>query len=147
MGAHDAFLLDAYSHTVSDVVDRLAPSVVAVRVEIDGRAAGNGSGFLFTPDGYLLTNAHVVRAGQRARPRNASTRLQVALRKDDILLGVICIFRQVVRPFSNKQIASELQIADDTAKNHVKSILRKLGAQDRTHAATEAIQRGIIHLP
>ena len=48
---------------------------------------------------------------------------------------------------SNKQIASELQIADDTAKNHVKSILRKLGAQDRTHAATEAIQRGIIHLP
>jgi S1-C subfamily serine protease len=79
MGAHDAFLLDAYSHTVSEVVDRLAPSVVAVRVEIDGRAAGNGSGFLFTPDGYLLTNAHVVRAGQRARPRNAGTRLQVAL--------------------------------------------------------------------
>jgi len=44
-------------------------------------------------------------------------------------------------------VASELQIAEDTAKNHVKSILKKLGAQDRTHAATEAIQRGIIHLP
>jgi two-component system NarL family response regulator len=48
---------------------------------------------------------------------------------------------------SNKQLAAELQIAEDTAKNHVKNILKKLGAQDRTHAATEAIQRGIIHLP
>ena len=35
MGAHDAFLLDAYSHTLSEVVDRLAPSAVAVRVEIN----------------------------------------------------------------------------------------------------------------
>ncbi len=47
---------------------------------------------------------------------------------------------------SNKQIAHELRVADDTAKNHIKSILRKMGAQDRTQAATEAIQRGIIHL-
>ncbi|MET0208248.1 MAG: trypsin-like peptidase domain-containing protein [Burkholderiaceae bacterium] len=84
MGAHDAFLLDAYSHTVSDVVERLAPTVAAVRVEkIDdkgnARAAGSGSGFLFTPDGYLLTNSHVVRAGQRERPRAAATRFHVAL--------------------------------------------------------------------
>jgi DNA-binding NarL/FixJ family response regulator len=57
------------------------------------------------------------------------------------------VLGQMVRGRSNKQIASELQIADDTAKNHVKNILKKLGAQDRTHAATEAIQRGIIHLP
>lgn len=57
------------------------------------------------------------------------------------------VLRLMVHGRSNKQIASELQIAEDTAKNHVKSILKKLGAQDRTHAATEAIQRGIIHLP
>ena len=65
MGARDAPLLDAYSLTVSDVVERVGTSVAAVRVKA-GRRSGSGSGFLFTPDGYLLTNSHVVRAGQRA---------------------------------------------------------------------------------
>lgn len=65
MGSRDAPLLDAYSLTVSDVVDRVGPSVAAVRVKA-GRRSGAGSGFLFTPDGYLLTNSHVVRAGQPA---------------------------------------------------------------------------------
>ena len=64
MGADDAFLLDAYSRSVISVVDRVAPSVAAVRVagdEGDGHAGG-GSGFVITPDGYLLTNSHVARA-------------------------------------------------------------------------------------
>lgn len=67
MGAQDAFLLDAYSSTVTDAVDRVGPSVAWIQVstEADGRQTGGGSGFLFTPDGYLLTNSHVVRAGQR----------------------------------------------------------------------------------
>jgi S1-C subfamily serine protease len=73
MGATDAFLLDAYSRTVSDVVERLGPSVAAVQVGDAGSAgAGGGSGFLFTPDGYLLTNSHVVRAGQAAWPAGTS---------------------------------------------------------------------------
>ncbi|HJV61457.1 MAG TPA: trypsin-like peptidase domain-containing protein [Albitalea sp.] len=67
MGAQDAFLLDAYSQTVSGVVERAGPSVASVKVKgsaADRDAAlGGGSGFLFTPDGYLLTNAHVARAG------------------------------------------------------------------------------------
>jgi S1-C subfamily serine protease len=66
MGATDGFLLDAYSRTVSEVVDRLAPSVAAVRVGTGREGAGSGSGFLFTPDGYLLTNSHVVRSGRPA---------------------------------------------------------------------------------
>jgi S1-C subfamily serine protease len=65
VGASDAFLLDAYSRTVSDVVEHVGPSVAAVKVGTSGDAAsGGGSGFLFTPDGYLLTNSHVVRAGK-----------------------------------------------------------------------------------
>jgi S1-C subfamily serine protease len=55
---------------VSEVVDRVGAGVAAVTL-IDGKggdAQGGGSGFLFTPDGYLLTNSHVVRAGQRERP-------------------------------------------------------------------------------
>ncbi len=68
MGASDAFLLDAYSRTVSEVVDRVGPSVAAVRVGSASEGAGAGSGFLFTPDGYLLSNSHVVRAGRATLP-------------------------------------------------------------------------------
>jgi S1-C subfamily serine protease len=69
VGANDAFLLDAYSQTVGGVAERVGPSVAAVQVGDAGAAgAGGGSGFLFTPDGYLLTNSHVVRAGQPAFP-------------------------------------------------------------------------------
>jgi S1-C subfamily serine protease len=53
--ARDEELLDAYSHAVTSVVDAVAPAVVSVSLP-----RGGGSGVLFTPDGYLLTNAHVV---------------------------------------------------------------------------------------
>ena len=56
--------LDAYSRIVTDVVDRLAPSVVNLRVSRRGRggrpAVGGGSGIVLTADGFLLTSAHVV---------------------------------------------------------------------------------------
>ena len=68
MGAPDAFLLDAYSDAVSGVVERVGPGVAAVRVDAGtGRnqaTLGTGSGFLFTPDGFLITNSHVARAGR-----------------------------------------------------------------------------------
>lgn len=69
MGARDLDLLDAYSRTVAQVADQVGPSVAAVQVlDRQGKPAGSGSGFLFTADGYLLTNSHVVRAGRPARP-------------------------------------------------------------------------------
>jgi S1-C subfamily serine protease len=59
----DALLLDAYSQAVSDAVSRVAPAVAHVRVERAqsprGMREGAGSGFLITPDGYLVTNSHV----------------------------------------------------------------------------------------
>ena len=74
MGASDSQLLDAYSQTVCGVVERAGPSVASVRVHRPGHDAplGNGSGFLFTPDGYLLTNSHVARAGPARRRCRAS---------------------------------------------------------------------------
>jgi DNA-binding NarL/FixJ family response regulator len=47
---------------------------------------------------------------------------------------------------SNKWIANELGISDDTVKGHVSNVLAKLNANDRTHAVTLAIKRGVIHL-
>ena len=64
MGANDSLLLDAYSQTVSAVVERAGASVAAVRIAGQDSALGSGSGFVFTADGYLLTNSHVVRAGR-----------------------------------------------------------------------------------
>ncbi|MFC5498532.1 S1C family serine protease [Caenimonas terrae] len=73
MGARDFELLDAYSQTVSQVAERVGPSVAAVQLhDRQGKPAGSGSGFLFTPDGYLLSNSHVVRAGQARRPDGAA---------------------------------------------------------------------------
>ncbi|MBL8701657.1 MAG: trypsin-like peptidase domain-containing protein [Alphaproteobacteria bacterium] len=63
-GADEAAALDAYSRIVVDVADRLDPSVVHLEVRRGGRVAGTGSGFVLSPDGYVLTNSHVAGAAE-----------------------------------------------------------------------------------
>jgi S1-C subfamily serine protease len=68
--ASDAILLDAYSRTVSGVIDQVGPAVVRVEVPLAGRPDGRGgvgSGVVITPDGLILTNSHVVAGNRRLR--------------------------------------------------------------------------------
>jgi S1-C subfamily serine protease len=62
----DPALPDTYSRTVADVVDAVSPSVVRIDMSRDGAPAGAGSGVIVSPDGLILTNAHVVEAGRHA---------------------------------------------------------------------------------
>src|SRR5262245_63539709 len=65
--------LDAYSRVVVQVADKLRPAVVNLRAG-RGRGQGSGSGILFTPDGLLLTNQHVVGGSERVAVRLAAGR-------------------------------------------------------------------------
>jgi S1-C subfamily serine protease len=68
----EAEALDAYSRVVTGVAERLGPSVANLRMRRRGRLAGAGSGVVITPDGFMLTCAHVV-AGERPRARASFT--------------------------------------------------------------------------
>ncbi len=98
------------------------------------------------PQEDLLQAIRSARAGERYVTPLVAAILEGETNAPDLSGRELEVLELIARGLSNKQIAFELQVADDTAKNHVKNILKKLGVQDRTQAATEAIQRGIIHL-
>jgi DNA-binding NarL/FixJ family response regulator len=94
----------------------------------------------------LLKAIRAVNAGQTYLPAAVAASLAAQLPRPDLSAREVQVLALIVRGQANKQIAFTLSIAEHTVKNHVKNILSKLGVQDRTQAATAAIQRGIIHL-
>ncbi len=94
----------------------------------------------------LLRAIRAVHSGQRYLPSFVAAALANQLPRPDLSTRELDVLKLIVDGLSNKQIGYTLNIAEYTVKNHVKSILSKLGVEDRTQAATAAIQRGIIHL-
>jgi DNA-binding NarL/FixJ family response regulator len=94
----------------------------------------------------LLQTIRKVYAGGSYLPPALAAVLESQSNSPTLSKREIEVLELVARGLSNKQIAYTLEIDETTAKNHVQHILRKLGAQDRTQAATAAVQRGIIHL-
>ena len=87
-----------------------------------------------------------VHAGQKRIPPEVANELAEYAEADDLTSREISVLRLIARGLANKEIAHELSIAEDTVKSHVAKILAKLHANDRTHAVTTAVKRGIIEL-
>jgi two-component system NarL family response regulator len=94
----------------------------------------------------LIQAIRAVHTGQKYLPAPIAAALAAQLPRPDLSARELEVLNLIVQGLSNKQLAHTLGIAEHTVKNHVKSILNKLDVDDRTQAATAAIQRGIIHL-
>ena len=105
--------------------------------------------------GYLLKDVFFeeledairkVHTGLRWIPAQVAERLAERMGTSDLTAREIEVLENIVAGNSNKAIANRLNISEATVKSHINSILNKLGVNDRTQAATTALQRGLVHL-
>src|SRR5215469_10417000 len=94
----------------------------------------------------LLETIRAVNAGKKALSPEASYEIATHATDDTLTPAEISVLRLIAAGNANKQIADELSITEETVKSRVKYILAKLGANDRTHAVTIGLKRGIIDL-
>jgi DNA-binding NarL/FixJ family response regulator len=94
----------------------------------------------------LVETIRTVHAGKRVLSPEASFELAEHATDDALTGGEVEVLRLIAAGNANKQIADLLSITEDTVKGRVKNILSKLNANDRTHAATIGLRRGIIEL-
>jgi len=94
----------------------------------------------------LLETMRAVHAGQKRIPTEIAAELADHAVDDALTAREVDVLRLIALGNANKLIADQLAITEDTVKGHVKNILSKLGATDRTHAVTIALKRGIIAL-
>jgi len=98
------------------------------------------------PKNELLTVIRSVHAGQRRVPPEVAARLAEHLGEQDLTARELEVLQLIRDGFRNKQIAGHLAIAETTVNFHVKNLVDKLGASDRTHAVTIAVRRGFIDI-
>jgi len=94
----------------------------------------------------LLETIRAVHAGQKRIPPEIATELAEHAADDELTSREIDVLRLIAAGNSNKLIADQLSIGEATVKSHVTNILSKLGANDRAHAVTIGLKRGIIEL-
>jgi DNA-binding NarL/FixJ family response regulator len=96
--------------------------------------------------GELLDTIRVVHGGARWIQAEVASSIATHVSETALTDREVEVLRLVANGNSNKQIAFNLSINEETAKTHVKNILAKLHANDRTHAVTLALRRGIIQI-
>jgi two-component system NarL family response regulator len=98
------------------------------------------------PRPELIQAILTVSRGEPSFSHEIAVKVTDRLRRPDLTAREIQVVEQLVKGSSNKIIASELSISDNTVKLHITRIMQKLGAKDRTHAASLALQRGILDI-
>lgn len=105
--------------------------------------------------GYLLKESigkdlpatiRSVYQGRRSIPADIATEIAEHVQQDNLSQREIEVLECVAEGLANKQIAAQLQLTEETIKSHMRNIMEKLRANDRTHAVMIAIRRGIIHV-
>jgi DNA-binding NarL/FixJ family response regulator len=94
----------------------------------------------------LLETIRAVHAGKKRIPPEVAAELADHAAEDELTPREIEVLRLIASGNANKLIANQLSISEETVKSHVTNILSKLGANDRTHAVTIGLRRGIIDL-
>jgi DNA-binding NarL/FixJ family response regulator len=94
----------------------------------------------------LLETIRAVHAGKKRIPPEVAAELADHAAEDNLTSRETDVVRLIASGNANKVIAYQLSISEETVKTHVTNILSKLGANDRTHAVTIALKRGIIEL-
>src|SRR3984885_8287372 len=94
----------------------------------------------------LLETIRAVHAGQKRLPPEIAAEIAEHATDDSLTPREIDVLRLIAGGNANKEIAAQLSLTEETVKGHVKNILAKLDANDRTHAVTIGLKRGIIEL-
>src|SRR3981189_216235 len=94
----------------------------------------------------LLSTIQAVHSGKTRIAPSIAEKLAERMSGQALTARELAVLERIVAGRANKEIASDLDITEATVKSHINNLLSKLGVSDRTHAATVALQRGIVHL-
>jgi Response regulator containing a CheY-like receiver domain and an HTH DNA-binding domain len=94
----------------------------------------------------LLSTIQAVHNGKTRISPAIAEKLAERMSSHALTARELGVLERIVAGRANKEIASDLDISEATVKSHINNLLSKLGVSDRTHAATVALQRGIVHL-
>ena len=117
-------------------------------VEIQRSLAAGARGYLLktTPPAELVEVIRQVHAGKKRIPQEVAAQLAEHIADERLTIREIDVLQHVASGNRNRDIAEQLFISEETVKVHVKHIMEKLGARDRTSAVAIAVRRGIIQL-
>jgi two-component system NarL family response regulator len=92
----------------------------------------------------LITTIHAVHNGKLHIPAAVAQKLAERISGQELTPRELSVLERIVAGRANKEISADLFISEATVKTHINNLLGKLGVADRTHAATVAIQRGLV---
>ena len=116
--------------------------------EIQRALRSGASGYVLKsmPQDDLLSVIRLVHAGKRQIPAEVAVLLAEHLGEENLTARELQVLQLIRDGCKNKQIADQLSISENTVNFHIKNIVDKLGANDRTHAVTIAVRRGLLQI-